>query len=318
MNAPSATFSFVGHEAAEGELAAALGGARLHHAWLICGPRGVGKATLAFRAARVALGAKRVGPRPLDVAPDDPIARQIAAGSHPDFFLVERGLNERGKRRRDISAEEARALPGFFSLASASGGMRVAIVDAVDDLNRFSANALLKILEEPPPRTLLMLVCHAPGAALATIRSRCRRLDLRALSEPEMGQVIEADAEIVRLAAGRPGRAAAFLAQGDLAGALSEALARLERQGGRSLLPIAMTRGGDAEERLALVLDAVEDWVRRAAARVDAPSSRAAAWAEAYSDLETLRGEADGLDMDPTHALARAALIVDRALGARA
>jgi len=309
MNAPSETFSLVGHEAAEAEIADALSGARLHHAWLICGPRGVGKATLAFRAARAALGAKRVGPRPLDVSPDDQIAKRISALSHPDFFLLQRGLNERGKLRRDITAEDARGIGGFFTLGSADGGMRVAIIDAVDDLNRHAANAILKTLEEPPPRTLLLLVCHAPGAILPTIRSRCRRLVLRTLSEAEMSKVVDADAATLRLAAGRPGRALALQAEGGLAKAIVDALGRLDKDGGAALLQLA-GGGGDRAERLAIVLDALEEWLHAAAVSGD---ERAPAFAALYGELEELRGQADGLDLDPAHGLARAALLFDRA-----
>jgi DNA polymerase-3 subunit delta' len=309
---PRNTFSFVGHEAAEAELAAALKG-RLHHAWLITGPEGVGKATLAFRAARVALGARTTGPRPLDVASKDPVARLIAAGSHPDFFLLERTLNERGRKRRDIPAEEARGLSSFFTLQSARGGMRVA-VDAVDELNRYGANALLKVLEEPPPRALIMLICHAPGAAPATLRSRCRRLALRPLSQAQVAQVVDADEEVLRLAGGRPGRARALKQEAAFAHALSAALAKLDRQDARGLGTLAFVSGGDRDERLKLVLDAFGDWLRKAAAQGSAALPRAAACAHAYSALETLRAEAFDLDLDPTHAAARAAAIVSKAI----
>jgi DNA polymerase-3 subunit delta' len=326
---PAENYACVGHDAAEAALAEALTGGRMHHAWLIAGPKGVGKATLAFRAARVALGARVIGPRPLDVEASDPIARRIAAGAHADFVLLERRLNERGKLRRDISAEEARAVSGFFALAPAEGGRRVAIVDAVDDLNRFAANALLKILEEPPDKSFLMLICHAPGAALATIRSRCRRLDLRPLSASQMAALVDADAETLRLAGGRPGRAHALMA-GAKGGAplsheIAAALQRLDKEGGRALLDMATARGGD--ERLALTLDAVEDWIRRAVSAAEgAPLGQdppriakesAARWADAYAALEALRSEAEGLDLDPAQGLAEAALILDRAASKR-
>ncbi|MCA8885921.1 MAG: DNA polymerase III subunit delta', partial [Hyphomonadaceae bacterium] len=180
---PRESFSFVGHEAEEEALAEGLHGGRMHHAWLLAGPKGLGKATLAYRVARVALGAKRVGPRALDVDPDDPIARRVMALSHPDLFVLRRGLSDRGKPRREIAVDDARELAHFFSLAPSEGGMRVAIVDAVDDLNRNAANAILKTLEEPPARSILMLICHAPGAILPTIRSRCRRVVLRPPSD---------------------------------------------------------------------------------------------------------------------------------------
>ncbi|MBI1187246.1 MAG: DNA polymerase III subunit delta' [Alphaproteobacteria bacterium] len=305
------TFTFVGHDAAERELAGAIDSGRFHHAWLINGPRGVGKATLAFRAARAALGARRIGPRPLDAAPDDIVARQIAAQAHPDFFLLQRGLNERGKLRREITAEDARSVGAFFTMGSASGGLRVAIIDSVDDLNRHAANAILKTLEEPPPRTLLLLVCHAPGAILPTIRSRCRRLTLRPLHDAEMAQLGDFDAPTRTLAAGRPGRALTLEAEPGFASAVVDALGRLEKNGGAALL--ALAGGGDRAERLSFVLDALEDWLHAAAVRGD---PRANAYAALYSELEALRAQADGLDLDPGHALARAALLFDRAAAA--
>ncbi|MGE0044760.1 MAG: DNA polymerase III subunit delta', partial [Hyphomonadaceae bacterium] len=297
---PKDVFTLAGHTRAEAEMADALESRRLHHAWLITGPEGVGKATLAYRMARAALGAKRIGPRPLDVSPSDRVAQRIAASSHPDFFVLERALNERGKLKRDISAEQTRELPGFFTLAASEGGKRVAIVDAVDDLNRFGANALLKILEEPPPNTLLILICHAPGAALATIRSRCRRLDLRPLSDEEMKGVVDADEDTLRLAAGRPGRALALQAQEGLANDIASALKQLERKGAEALLQIASARSPDPGQRLALVLDALEDWIRRTVVSAGGKGPRAAALAEAYAALEALRAERDELDLDPT------------------
>jgi DNA polymerase III subunit delta' len=313
---PRETYSFVGHEAEEAALADGLASGRMHHAWLIAGAKGLGKATLAYRFARVALGAKRIGPRPLDVDPEDQVTRRINAQSHPDLFVLRRGLNDRGRPRREIAVDDARELGQFFSLAPSEGGMRVAIIDAVDDLNNNSANAILKTLEEPPARSVLLLVCHAPGAILPTIRSRCRRLALRPLSDAQVAAALgEKDDALVALAKGRPGRAIALRAQGLDAGA-----ARLDRA------QTAITRGeagpvlgalydqlsGEPFERLAGVLELAEEWTRAAAVEEGGEQ-----WAEAWSALETLRGEAEGLDMDPRHALARAVGVLDRAAAAR-
>ncbi|MEZ5971249.1 MAG: DNA polymerase III subunit delta' [Hyphomonadaceae bacterium] len=308
---PRDSFSFVGHEAEEETLAEGLRGGRMHHAWLLAGPKGLGKATLAYRVARVALGAKRVGPRALDVDPDDPIARRVMALSHPDLFVLRRGLSDRGKPRREIAVDDARELAHFFSLAPSEGGMRVAIVDAVDDLNRNAANAILKTLEEPPARSILMLICHAPGAILPTIRSRCRRLALRTLSDTDVKRASGADAGIVALAKGRPGRAIALRAQGvDTAGAdPKRAHAEIARSASAALLSDLYDKmGGEPFEKLAGVLELAGEWAR--AAGVEDGGEQ---WAEAWSALETLRGEAEGLDMDPRHALARAAGVLDRA-----
>jgi DNA polymerase-3 subunit delta' len=314
---PRETFSFFGHKEEESALAEALAGKRMHHAWLLAGPKGLGKATLAYRFARAALGAKRQGPRPLDVDPDDPIARRVAARSHPDLFILRRGLNDRGKPRREITVDEARELGHFFSLAPSEGGMRVAIIDAVDDLNRNSANAILKTLEEPPARSVLLLVCHAPGAALAAIRSRCRRLAMRPLSDADMRQGLGANADdaFISLAKGRPGRAIALAAQGLDAGAvrLDRAQALVARgEAGAVLMALYDKMAGEPFERLAAVLELAGEWTRATGVEQGGEN-----WAEAWSALETLRQEAEGLDMDPRHALARAAGVLDRAAAPR-
>jgi DNA polymerase-3 subunit delta' len=312
---PRETFELFGHEAEERAIAEALGGARMHHAWLIAGPRGLGKATLAYRFARAALGAPCKGPRPLDVDCEHLVARRISALSHPDLFVLRRGLNDRGKPRREITVDEARELGQFFSLAPSEGGMRVAIVDAVDDLNRNAANAILKTLEEPPARSVLILVCHAPGAILPTIRSRCRRLALRPLADAQMRAVVtDADAQLLELAKGRPGRAIAFKAQGlDAALAdVGQARMRIARGDSAALLNSLYDKlSGEPFEKLAGILELAGEWSR--ALGVEQGAER---WADAWSAIENIRSEAEGLDMDPRHALARAASVLDRAGGA--
>lgn len=314
---PRETYAFVGHDAQELAMADALKGGRMHHAWLLAGPKGLGKATLAYRFARVALGAPPIGPRPLDVDPEGVVARRIAALSHPDLFILRRGLNDRGKPRREITVDDARELGHFFSLAPSEGGMRVAIIDAVDDLNRNAANAILKTLEEPPARSVLLLVCHAPGAALATIRSRCRRLALRPIADEFVRSAMgdTADEALVALSKGRPGRAIAFSGQGlDVsairADRVGDAIARGEA--GPIMNALYEKLSGEPFERLAAVLELAGEWSRAAAL---APGREA--WAEAWSALETLRSEAEGLDMDPRHALARAISVLDRAAASR-
>lgn len=315
---PRETYALVGHVAQERALADALNGSRMHHAWLIAGPKGLGKATLAYRLARVALGARPIGPRTLDVDPEHVVSRQIAAQAHPDLFVLKRGLNERGKPRREISVDEARELSRFFSLAPSEGGMRVAIIDAVDDLNRNAANAILKTLEEPPARSVLLLVCHAPGAALATIRSRCRALALRPLPDADIAGFVGAspDDPVIALAKGRPGRAIALNAQGvgAMAAELTGATAAVQRgEAGALLAALYDKAAGEPFERLALTLELASEWVRERGLQ-----SGGEAWAEAWFALETLRQEAEGLDMDPRHALVRAGAIVDRAASVRA
>ena len=334
---PRDTYSFTGHEAVEGTLGEAFASGRMHHAWLLAGPKGVGKATLAHRFARIALGARNNGPRPFDVDPNDPISRRLTAMSHGDLFVLRRGLNDRGKPRSEIAVDDARGLVNFFTLKSSEGGWRIAIVDAADELNRNAANAILKTLEEPPPRTVLLLVCHAPGGLLATIRSRCRRLDLRPLPEAQVRSAVQQanpearDEAAIRFAGGRPGRAIALTAAGvgPLYAALVAGLEAAPRLGARAFLPEAF-KGGDRGQRLALFLTLTRDWIHRAVAAgagAEQPDTADAAlmaslagpergqrWAEAYDALLALERELDGLDMDPTHAFARATRILERAV----
>lgn len=314
---PRLTYAFVGHEVQEAMLAEALAGHRMHHAWMLSGPKGLGKATLAYRFARAALGAKRIkGGRPLDVDPEDEIARKIAAQAHPDLFVLRRGYNERGRPRREITVDDARELGHFFSMAPAQGGMRVAIIDSVDDLNRNAANAILKTLEEPPAQSVLLLVCHAPGAALATIRSRCRRLALKPLSDERVREALGGKHDgLVTLAKGRPGRAIALHAQGvEAAGTNFADVAKdLARGQARAVVaPLYERMHGEPFEKLSAVLDLTAEWARGAGVEQNSE-----AWADAWSALEQLRAEAEDLDMDPRHALGRAIGILERAASAR-
>jgi len=310
---PRETFTFLGHDEEEAALSDGFASGRMHHAWLLAGAKGLGKATLAYRFARAALGARRTGGRPLDVDPEDTISRRITALSHPDMFVLRRGLNDRGKPRREITVDDARDLGHFFSLAPSEGGMRVAIIDAVDDLNRNAANAILKTLEEPPARSVLLLVCHAPGAILPTIRSRCRRLALRPQPDAIVRAALGADADeaLVTLAKGRPGRAIAYKAQGvdaKFADVRRAQVALARGEAGAMLSALYDQTSGEPFEKLAAVLELAGEWTRAAGVEEGGES-----WAEAWSALETLRDEAEGLDMDPRHALARAVGLLDRA-----
>jgi DNA polymerase III subunit delta' len=195
---PRETVSLYGHREAEAVLLDAYRGGQCPHAWLIGGPHGIGKATLAFRFARYLLAhpipsAPAVqGAASLDVDASHPAARHVAAGTHGGLLVLERTLNDRGVMRTEISVENVRETVSFFGSTSADGGWRVCIVDTVDELNASSANALLKVLEEPPARSLFLLVSHAPARVIPTIQSRCRKLNLRAL---EAADVIRAVAD---------------------------------------------------------------------------------------------------------------------------
>ncbi len=232
---PRANAELVGHEAAEQTLLGALGSGRLPHAWLITGPRGIGKATLAYRFARFLLsqggagatgelfGAAQAG---LRIEPGSQTFEWVASGGHPDLRVLQRGINPKNnKPRSEIIVEDVRAATDFLHMTSAEGGWRIVIGDPADDLNRSAANALLKILEEPPARALLLLVSHAPGALAPTIRSRCCHLPLRPLAQERVIELLtrhapeldEADrTALARLAEGSIGAALALAAGGGL------------------------------------------------------------------------------------------------------
>ncbi len=234
-----------GHVDAERALLDAYRGNRLPHAWLISGPSGIGKATLAYRMARFVLA--HSDPRAplvqtassLQVAPEHPVSRRIAAQAQGDLLVLERTINEKTKKlRQDIQVDDVRRSVAFFGSTPGAGGWRVAVVDAVDELNASGANALLKVLEEPPRRALLLLVSHSAVRVLPTIRSRCRLLALRPLAADDVARAAAAalgkhagDADIASaasLAEGSVRRALTFLS-GDALDLRNRILAVLDR-----------------------------------------------------------------------------------------
>ncbi len=294
-------------DAAAAAIEAAWAGDRLHHAWLLTGPRGVGKASLAWRAARRLLGAAPAGPA-LASAPDDPVNRLIAARAHPDLLVLERETED-GKPRRNIPVDEARRLPEFFAKAPALAAHRVALIDAADDLNVNSANAVLKTLEEPPPRGVLLLVSHAPGRLLPTIRSRCRRLGVAPWPDAAVADLLHARGADPRLAAearGSPGRALALAEGGEGASAVAaELLSRLPEVDEAQLLKLAEGfRGGEGAERFAALLERLADTLRtRLAAAASDGGGGLEPWARAWERLSQLPAEAEGLNLDRADAL---------------
>ena len=221
---PRATSALVGHADAQAALLQAYRSGRIHHAWLIGGPQGIGKATLAYRFARFVLAhpdpsAPEVAQATsLSVDPKHEVVRRIAAQAHPDLLVLERMAADNGKLKTVIAVDQVRQLVPFFGSTAGAGGWRVGIVDPVDDLNEAGENALLKLLEEPPARALLLLVAHTPGRVRPTIGSRCRRLALRPRAQAE---VAEATALATGRAAGDPAvAAAAAAAEGSVARAI--------------------------------------------------------------------------------------------------
>ncbi|CAN5469837.1 DNA polymerase III subunit delta' [soil metagenome] len=285
---------------------------RLHHAWLLCGPEGVGKATFAYRAARRLLGAAPDPSRgPLGTRPDDPVSRLISAQSHPDLLVLER-LVENGKTKKSISVDQARDLPEFFSKSPSQAQARVAIIDAADDLNMNAANALLKVLEEPPEHGVLLMVTHAPGRLLATIRSRCRRLAFPIWSQGALTQLIldrsDVDGDeagrIAAMAAGSPGAALALSGGPALE---ADRLARRWVDGdgvdrGEQLSIADGFRGAEGAARFDMVMDRLIAAVKTRA--LDSPAGQGAHWAELWSRLAELPDRTAGINLDRGDVLA--------------
>jgi DNA polymerase-3 subunit delta' len=276
---PRETCRLFGHREAEMALLTAYRSGRIPHAWLIGGPQGIGKATLAYRMARFVLahGQPLAGAvqraEDLTIDADDAIARQVAAGSHGGLLTLERTANDRGVMRTVITVDETRETISFFGSTAAAEGWRVCIVDTVDELNPNAANALLKILEEPPQQSLFLLVSHAPARVLATIQSRCRKLRLRPL---ETNDVINAAAAAADLAPTDLAlREAAEASEGSVARALTllggdalklqqrtaALLAYLPQVDPRELHTLGDSLGTSDRVALAAFIDGIDRWI---------------------------------------------------------
>ncbi len=302
----------VGQDKAVEQFASAWASRKLHHAWLLAGPKGVGKASFAHAAVRRVL-ADAAGP-PFDLpgieTPDDhPIVKLVEAGSHPDMRWLQRLENERtGNLARNISVDQVRELGEFLTLTSALSPWRVAVIDTVDELEPSGANALLKILEEPPPNTIFFLVSHAPGRLLPTIRSRCRRLDFQSLSDDAMTSIVESQApdvsaaerqKIIAMSFGSAGRALAFAELG--LAKLEDAALAILRQGDptnarRSELALELGKKASGD-RYAAFLDLAPSLIAREARQLDgSPRERAL---DAYAKARELAAIAPRLSLDP-------------------
>ena len=349
--APRQNPELLGHETAEAALLNAYLSGRLPHAWLITGPRGIGKATLAFRFARFlfAQTASESGglfapppPKSLAVAPDHPAFRRVASGGHPDLLVVERAYDPKRKRRRsEVVVDDTRAIAGFLRLTPAEGGWRVVILDEADAMNRNAANAVLKILEEPPKRALLLLASDNPGRLLPTIRSRCRRLALRPVSVELVAEALArqrpdlevADREaLARLSQGSIGRAFELADAGGIAlyQSLSRILERLPEMEDEAVNALA-EKAARGEAGFALLAELLPGWLARMVA-LAAGGGEAEAWpgegatmrrlagrrgldqwVEVWEKLTQLFAQADGFNLDRKQAVLNAFFALEAA-----
>jgi DNA polymerase-3 subunit delta' len=343
--APRFNPDLIGQEQAERDYLGAWSGGRLAHAWLICGPRGIGKATLAYRMARFALTqtsepaeADMFGAPPtptLKMSAEAPVFKRVAAAGHGDFRSVERAWadGKQTKRKTTIAVDDIREIGTFLSMTPAEGGWRVVVIDAADEMNPNAANALLKVLEEPPKRALLFLVAHNPDRLLPTIRSRCRRLDLKPLTSPQVSMLLNryrpslAPADVAALS---------LLADGSIGRALE-----LDDEGGVELFRDLMALLGDLPRLNITRLHALSDkamkgdafrtltgllswWLARvvalgardtlATAKEAAPGERAlatrmlsgaspAAWAETWAGIGHLASRTEAINLDRKRSL---------------
>lgn len=340
---PRDTVILHGQAGPETRFLEALSSGKPPHGWLITGPRGVGKATLAWRIARhlVAGGAGDT----LAMDPGHPVFRQVSALACPQILLCRRPWDDKTKRLRTaITVDEVRALKSFFQMSAAEGGWRVAIVDSADELTVPAANALLKILEEPPERSVLLLICHQPARLLPTIRSRCRELRCAPLPPAALAEALRA--------AGAPPAAAetealTALAGGSVGGALrlieldglklyAEILDLLARAPGMDrgrLTALAESCAGrDADPRYDLTLDLLRLALSRLAlaaagaappptsateaqlrARLGQTPAQARLWAERVADLTERTGHARAVHLDPAQVILDTFLRIDAA-----
>lgn len=317
---PRETTSLFGHHDAEQTLLTAYRGGRIPHAWLISGAQGIGKATLAYRMARFVLAhrdplsAQLQAATSLDVDASHPVARQVASGAHGGLLTLERTLNEKGVMPTVISVNEVRKTVPFFGSTAAVDGWRVCVVDTVDEFNANAANALLKVLEEPPERSLFLLVTHSPARLLPTIQSRCRKLMLRPLA---IDDVIHAAAQAAQIDENDPLlEEAAQAAEGSVSRALNllgggalklhqrtaALLGTLPHVDPRELHALGDALGGSDRAVLGAFVDSVDRWIgermRADDANANANLPRLARLAEVWEKINRAARETESYNLE--------------------
>jgi DNA polymerase III subunit delta' len=313
---PRATGALFGHAQAETALLAAYRGGRIPHAFLIAGPKGIGKATLAYRLARFVLAhpdpaaPEVASATSLAVDPEHPVARRIAAQAQGDLLILERTPNEKGVLRQQIAVDDIRRTVAFFGSTAGEGGWRVAIVDAVDELNRAGANALLKVLEEPPQRALLLLVSHSAARVMPTLRSRCRIVTLRPLSTTDVAAAVAVatgaaadDADVVAAAAAADGSVSRALAllDGDALELRQQAfdlLDKLPAVDTGALHALGEAIAGTDAAPLAAFLDTINAWLSLRLERDNADLGRLNRLAEAAERINQAARDAETYNLE--------------------
>lgn len=349
---PRHTSAIFGHVAAEADVLDAHGAGRMHHAWLLTGPRGIGKATLAWHIARFLAATPPPGgdaglfgaepaPGSLDLPADHPVMHRAAALAEPAIFLCRRGWDEKAKRlKTQLTVDEIRKMKAHFALASVDGGRRTAIIDSADEMNTAAANALLKLLEEPPANTVLLLISHQPARLLPTIRSRCRTLRMGPLSVEDLGRALQAADQpldqidtLHRLGGGSVGAAVGLLEGGGLEiwpallSLLSQA-PRMDRQAVTALAQKAAGRTNESTYRMIVTLaelavarlaragagmtDDLTEPEAPIAARLSPDPLTARAWAETHSQITARAGRARALNLDPEQVILDMLLAIER------